>query len=184
MIVGSYFDGDDDGALAWKQHGVYGRALGMLVQTCNRYAIFAKKLLEDTGHGDWGAIIEFDHRTLQLSHDLLAAAWRFRICPRQGTLRFVDGEVHTPDEALWLDWLRHEFQGWIDHPHLVRLVHVILTNQNQLDGDVAESQVCLRIMNLYPEVPWARDLRDALEEDFANLMEKRRRAATPVETQE
>ena len=35
-------------------------------------------------------------------------------------------------QTLWLGWLRHEIAGWIDYPHRVRLVQLILKNQNEL----------------------------------------------------
>ena len=42
MIVGSFFDGDDDEQVAWKQHDVYGNALQIIVGTCNRLTWFAR----------------------------------------------------------------------------------------------------------------------------------------------
>jgi len=183
LIVGRYYDGDGDMDLAWKQHDVYGQALGIISSTCNRYAAFAKALLEDTGHNDWGKIDRFDHRTLQDCHDLLAAAWRFRNDSCQGKLPFEDAEDSVPAESRWLDWLRKEVSGWIDHPHLVRSVQLILTNQNQLTGYIAESQLCLDTMSCFPDVPWEGSWRNACEKALANYREKLRKA-TAAETEE
>ena len=72
MIVAKCFDGDHDMATALKQHDVYGHALGILVQTCNRLTGFAKALLDDKAHPDWGLIETFDHRCLQVRWSRLA----------------------------------------------------------------------------------------------------------------
>jgi len=184
LIVSSFHDGDDDMELALKQHNVYGQALRIIISTCNRYAAFAKALLEETDHKDWGRIEECDHRTLQFGHDLLASAWRFRNDFRQGKLPFEGPDHSPPAESLWLDWLRNEISGWIDQPYLVRSVQLILTNQNQLIGYIAESQWCLDIMRHFPDVPWRGNLRDAFEKDLANDMEKLRKAAASAETKE
>ncbi|MCY4221238.1 MAG: hypothetical protein OXC25_11595 [Thiotrichales bacterium] len=71
MIVVPLFEGDDD-EVAWKQHDVYGHALAVIVSTCIRYVRFARIVLNDAGHPDWGTIVDLDHRTMQSAHDLLA----------------------------------------------------------------------------------------------------------------
>ena len=86
MIVGTFFDGDDDAEIAWKQHDVYGEALGAIIQVGNRLTLFAKSLLDDKAHASWGTIETCDHRTLQGAHDILAAAWRFQNDFRQSDL--------------------------------------------------------------------------------------------------
>lgn len=183
MIVGSYFDGDDNKDLALTQHNVYGQALGIVVSTCNRYAAFAKSLLEDAGHTDWGGIEAFDHRVVQACHDLLAAAWRFREDSPQSKLPFEDPE-HSSSSDRWLDWLRNEVAGWIDQPHLVRSVQLILTNQNQSIGNMAESRLCLDILRRFPDVPWEATLRDAFARDLANDGDEPGRAAAAAENEE
>ncbi|MEQ8652020.1 MAG: hypothetical protein RIC87_06110 [Kiloniellales bacterium] len=165
MIVGTYFDGDDDMELAWKQHDVYGQALGIVVGTCNRFALFAVALLGDSGHKEWGRIEGCDHRTLQGAHDLLAAAWRFREGSRQGELPLVEDAFL--DEARWLDWLRTELSTWIDEPRMVRSVQLILSNQNEPAGYEAETSLCLALLDRFSDVPWKQSLREAHEADGA-----------------
>ncbi|MBI2800243.1 MAG: hypothetical protein HYX63_08140 [Gammaproteobacteria bacterium] len=105
MIVGSCFGGDDGEYLASIQHGVYGQAIQIMVSTCNRYAAFAKGVLDDISkalldyinHRRWGNIYRCDHRALQDAHDLLAAVWRFRYDSRQGALTF--GDIESPKAA-------------------------------------------------------------------------------------
>ena len=79
MIVGPLFDGDGhiDDRVMWRQHDVYYRALGIITNTCQEYLRLAHRLIGDLSTG-WELISSYDHRTLQNSHDVLAAVWRFR----------------------------------------------------------------------------------------------------------
>lgn len=185
MIVGAYFDGDDDAEVAWKQHDVYGHALGIIVRTCNLFALRARALLDDSDHPDWGIVEEFDLRTLQVAHDLLAAAWRFRHDSRQFELfvevprglwacLLIDSgspvRLHDPLAEVprrWLGWLREEVEGWLDLPYLVRSVQLILANQNEPVGYLAESQLSVDLLCRFEDVPWKPDWRAALEADLA-----------------
>ena len=165
MIIAPQFQGDDGRSLANAQHDVYGDALLILIETCNRFARLARTLLDDTEHNDWGRIDgrDCDHRTLQGAHDLLAAAWRYETSARQRKLPFAETRNDASVQILWLNWLRNELSGWIDYPYLVRSVQVILTNQNNPVGYAAESRLCLDIMDRFPSVPWRSDLRKAYE---------------------
>lgn len=166
MIVGSYFEGDYAMDVARKQHDVYDEALGIIVSRCNRLARFSIAVLDDSGHEEWGRIERFDHRTLQLAHDLLAAAWRFREDFQPPLLPFRDVEPAVPAEELWLGWLRNETKRWIDRPAWVRSVQLILTNQNKPVGYLEECRLCLGITDDFA-LPWSDNLREALVKDLA-----------------
>ena len=172
MWVVPCFDGDVDMEVARKQHDVYSQALGIIVSKCNLYAGFARRLLDDSGHPEWGTVESFDHRTLQHVHDLLAAVWRFRNDFRQPGLAFADEDSLDEVQTIWLDWLRHEITEWIYYPDRVRLVQLILTNQNALLGYMAESQLSLNIMNEFTDVPWEQKLRQASEASLAEHLGK------------
>ena len=171
-MVGPFFEGDVDMEVASKQHEVYGQALGIIVSKCNRYTEFARSLLNDADHPEWGTVEHFDHRTLQHAHDLLAAVWRFRNDFQQPMLPFVDKKSLDEVQTLWLDWLRHEITGWIDYPHRVRLVQLILTNQNELPGYIAEAQLSIDIINWFTDVRWDQERREASEATLAECREK------------
>jgi hypothetical protein len=162
LIVGDYFDGDTDTDTSWEQHDVYHQALRSLIGTCNRLAQFAKAVLDDQHHEDWGEVESCDHRTLQAAHDLLAAVWRYRHADRQGTLPFM-----ASFETSWLDWLHAEVFGWIDHPGMVRAVQILLTNQNKPLGYTAETDLCRSILARFSDVPWKLALRQAYESEPA-----------------
>ena len=170
MIVGKFFEGDDDTAIAWSQHDVYHHALGTIIQTSNRLTLFAKLLLDDESHANWGRIENCDHRALQDAHDLLAAAWRFHNDFRQSELKLERGpEPLVPQtlENLWIWWLRDEIEKWVWQPALVRKVQLILANQNQPVGYAAESSLCLALLDRFHDVPWLPERRDAYERDLA-----------------
>ena len=166
MIVGSMFEGDDDTEVACIQHDVYGAALEIIVQTCNDQTAFARSLLRDANHAEWGKVFLGDHRTHQGGHDLLAAVWRSRHDFRQLELPFEHSKSFDKVGSLWLDWLRQEVAGWITAPYLVRSVQLILANQNEPRGYLAESQFCLDIIDRFSDVPWKRQWCEAYQADL------------------
>ncbi|WP_420722796.1 hypothetical protein [Hwanghaeella sp. LZ110] len=175
MIVGTYYEGDDDMEVAWKQHDVYDQGVRTIIDSCNSLARFAKMLLDDKSHDEWGTIERIDHRTIQPAHDLLAAAWRFRHDLRQSELRLErqpDTLVPPTHENLWLRWLRAEIESWVWSPSLVRYVQLILTNQNQPIGYTAESKLALALIERFSEVPWTSGWRDAFEKNQENDLRK------------
>ena len=167
MWVVPRFDGDVDMEVANKQHDVYGQALGIIVRQCNLYAEFARRVLDDADHSEWGTVESLDHRTLQGAHDLLAAVWRFRNDFRQSELPFVDKNFLDEVQQLWLDWFRHEISNWLHRPKRVRWVQLILTNQNKPLGYIAEAQLALNIINGFSDVPWNQELREVHEAALA-----------------
>ena len=163
MLVGTLFVGDNDSEVALKQHDVYFEALGIIVSTCNRFARFAIAVLDDSEHEIWGQVESFDHRTLQGAHDLLAAAWRFSNKGRQDLLPFSGAARTVTPEKHWLDWLRTETASWIHCPQMVRLVQLILANQNNPTGYASEASLALLIMDRFDSIPWETKWREAHE---------------------
>ena len=172
LIVVKMFDGDDDTELALMQHDAYHDALYILVRACNRFASFAIAVLNDKEHDAWVQLESFDHRTLQDAHDLLAAAWRFSNDSRQGILPFSETASKPTPKDRWFRWLWEETSHWVNHPHIVRSVYLILTNQNNQIGYAAEAMLGLLIMDRFPLVPWKMDLREAHEDDCARSKQK------------
>ena len=167
MIVGSIFDGDVDKKLMWEQHDVYHRALGVIVTKCDHMAAFARKLLADDIHNGWGEHGTCDHRTLQQAHDLIAAAWRYRFAPSDRVFPFAEENPEFSADYSqmhgWLHWLNEEVDGWIDAPHLVRSVQLILTHQNDDAGYRAEDQLFKDLVRHFQDVPWKKMVLDACQ---------------------
>ena len=162
MIVGgSYFEGDADQRVAWKQHDVYHNALGIIVAICNEYTNVARFILDDADHSEWGTVETFDHRTLQHGHDLIAAVWRFRSDYGYARLPFDGKDTLDEVQTLWLHWLRLEVDTWIRQPCLIRSVQLILAHQNKPTGYEAESKFCTEIVGRFSDMPWAKRIHDA-----------------------
>ena len=161
MIVGKFYAGDEMD-LAERQHHVYNEALAIIVRTCNRYTRIAITILQDTEHEEWGRVTSFDHRTIQVAHDLLAAAWRFKVSPPQTRVPFADGGAAERDMTCWLEWLQAEVSSWIDEPWMIRHFQLILANQNQAVGYKAETSLASMILGRFSDVPWKDSLRTSL----------------------
>ncbi len=160
MIVATQFPGDSY-EVASAQHDVYAKALGIIVKCCNRYAVFAKRVFDSDEFQSWGTIYKFDHRVLQFQHDMLATVWRYET---QASQRRLDCEEDVQSvQERWLDWLDAEVHSWIDRPEWVRLVQIILSNQNTPYGQRTETVLSLQIMAYFPEVPWSLQLKRAFE---------------------
>jgi len=164
MIVIHYFEGDCDRELTGLQHEVYGEALAIIVVECNYLARSITALPGDPNSEAWGTIESFDHRTLQTAHDLLATVWRHRLRTNQLNLPFDKAPPLSYTGSHWLGWLQWEVSCWKNKLSFVRSVQLILTNQNQPIGLLAESELSLEIMFSFPEVPWCNHLRNADEE--------------------
>lgn len=159
MIVGSYFDGDEDMKTAWTQHNVYSDALRAITGECRSLVFFAHYVAGTGKEIPRPDEITFDHRTLQSAHDILAAVWRHDNDLMQLELPFENpkrdmfgGEI-TPI-MRWLWWLRDEVRSWIDEPQLVRAVWTIIENQNNERGYEAEDVLKAALLYRFSRVPW------------------------------
>jgi hypothetical protein len=86
----------------------------------------------------WDREFQFDHPTLQLAHDLVAAAWRFDCLETELPLFFFQLDREVVIERKWRAWLQNELSLWRDQPAIVRNVTIVLGNQNVENGYHAE----------------------------------------------
>ena len=173
VIVATRFDGDDDMHIQWLQHDVYGQALAIIADTCQRYEHFARAVLGDD-QGGWEPIRSFDHRTLQHAHDILAAAWRFKHVLRLRQMKLPVDRKNEGEPAFinhWLTWLQEEVDSWIAAPYRVRLVVKILANQNEPAGYKAETDLSWDLLMGYYDVPWEQSLINAVESALESHIE-------------
>ena len=98
MIIARLFTGDADMEVASKQHDVYGQALWIIVSKCHRYTEFARSLLNDADHSEWGTVERFDHRVLQHGHDDIVTLTHHKLRQPQDI-----GSKITPEYSIW--WL-------------------------------------------------------------------------------
>lgn len=159
------FDGDEDFDAARMQEEAYSEAVGVIVDACNSLTRFARRLLEDSTHPEWGEISRFDRDAFRRPHDMLAAAWRHGHDLLQLELPLQTPKWPHIEYSLrnrWIWWLREEVEGWINTPSLIENVQIILTQPNQASAYLAESSICLRLYDRFSDVPWRRGLWNAL----------------------
>ena len=168
MIVTPSFEGDDL-EVAWKQHHVYGRALEIIISTCNKHVNTARTLLRTSVRPEWGCVETCDHRTLQDAHDRLAIVWRSQNDFRQCSLLSNGTKTLNDVQSLWLDWLRRETEDWYNFPQLVNSVQIILTNQNKRSGYRAEIELSLAIVEKFPQAPWLDGEYDLLQQSLEEI---------------
>lgn len=146
MIVGTYFDGDDNKDIKAQQHDCYGETLRIIQRGCiEEYTkanfalgddgVFSK---EDSKKLDNGC----DHRTLQAGHDFLAAYWRWTTMSSK------------QDRIDWLIWLDKEAKSWQRKaPDISDSIITILLNQNTEAGYKAEDQLLEALKKYYKGMP-------------------------------
>jgi hypothetical protein len=163
MIVGPCFP-DDDMDVAWQQHDVYKKALSIIVNYVNLFGRAARHVLCDEEHETWGAVKQVDHRTVQSSHDILAASWRYKNTWNNPEFGFHLKQSATLEDA-WLYWLKNEVKSWINCPKIIRLFLIILSNQNEQVGYAAETKLGLTLFERHGSDTWYPQIRDALRKD-------------------
>ena len=165
MIIGTFFDSDDDDPTKNVQHNVYSQALWVIVGGCSSHVRTAEALLgtEASWVLTFIRLENFDHRLMQTPHDLLAAVWRFRTGRIHPVLPFEEPEAwRSRTEDAWLDWLGKEIGRWGDfYPSLIRATaHAF---QIEMPEGYEAASLSLQLLNTYSDVPWISDLGKAFD---------------------
>ena len=153
MIICPKFDGDDWLELQRAQHDIYGEALWILNSRCMRGYKSSVAMTHSFDDPIYDTLKEMpariDHRTLQNAHDHLAAAWRKENRFVQPDLLIQQTMAELAGE--WLIWLREEVDLWLGQdPLLVRLVCLVLVQQNVKGGYKAEEELLVALRHHYP----------------------------------
>jgi hypothetical protein len=139
--------------LAWKQHDIYKHALSIILQECRVHFVKAYQIAGGLDSFKlWSPDQSTDHRTLQNSHDILAAVWRFQNSPPQPSLFKENFSIPSMDK--WIEWLHAEVHSWLSDPDIVRLIALIIKNQNNEKGYEAEDQLDSILRRKFHEVNW------------------------------
>lgn len=151
MNVIKKFKGDNDNRLAWMQHDYYHAAL------CVIYKVVALAL------PDINLPRSYDHRTVQNSHDIFAAAFRYDFSQASGYEQIVEDEIlgktlYTNQEKSepiimdeWLNWLR---KSLIDECIIHQLLCNVYQNQNRAEGYHFEDELEALILKKFDHIPW------------------------------
>jgi hypothetical protein len=164
MIIGSNFDGDVDKQLMLDQADVFRPAVRVIVTKCDQMAAFARNLLADEIHIGWGENDSYNLSGLRRAHDLIAAAWRYRFAPSDRVFPFAEKNPEFSADYSqmhgWLHWLNEEVDGWIESPHLVRSVQVILTHPIDDVRFQADRDLFVDLVRHFYDVPWNEEVRN------------------------
>jgi hypothetical protein len=148
MIIGSYFDGDNDDKLMMHQHGCYYDMLREWITMAGvrrlRYRT-SPKWAEVTQM--WERFREegyYDHRSIQMPHDLIAA--RFRMVAQQMTL--PDDEK----EGAWYTFFKAEAAVWLEHDDFLRCFMIALSDKGSSAAYDAEETMLVMMRKQYIEL--------------------------------
>ncbi|MDO9565127.1 MAG: hypothetical protein Q7J15_00055 [Candidatus Desulfaltia sp.] len=96
MIVGNYFKGDTNETLKQVQHDAYAELISYLFVYPKEHYLKAAKLIgiETVLAKKVKSVQSFDHRVLQMPHDILASWFRYKNYPDGQLLLFPDGNSY------------------------------------------------------------------------------------------
>ena len=148
MIIGTYFSGDNDDRLKMLQHGCYYDLLR------NWITMAGVRRLRYRTSPEWTEVTQvweqfregghFDHRRIQMSHDLIAA--RFRM---------VAQELALPDdekEGAWCDFYKAEAAAWLVKDDFLRCFMIALSDKGPSAGYDAEETMFEMMRKQYIEL--------------------------------
>lgn len=159
MWVANYFHGDNDPStkISWIQHDMYSDALRIIVDGSLSHIRAAYSLSGHSCSDNLSRFRKFDHRTLQLAHDVIAAAWRYHCLKNEMPLFFHTDQISSIANR-WLTWLQTEVSLWFEQPDIVRNLVIVLANQNGEIGYRAEDLLTKALVERFRSVPWRDDL--------------------------
>lgn len=152
MIVCEYFEGDDID-FAWKQHDVYAEAIDIILQNC-AHQIRNACVVTGIDPFEFASFGSLDHRTIQHTHDLLAAVFRFGVEPPNEQLDLFKTKNYVKSTGEWLKWLTFETRNWHNQPKILFYFRELSKFQNEERGLVAEAGIAKEIKEYFRVVPW------------------------------
>ena len=153
MLICTRFPSDNDSALMQLQDGLYPELIGLLFEyPRKRYLDSAGPVLFDAELvRRLLAMDGFDHRTLQGSHDIIAARFRFLCDPDMDRTLFET--THEHEQRLkreWRSFLRQELLSLCNEDVFVRAVLMAAAFPNpDVQGCAAETQLRVILMERY-----------------------------------
>ena len=141
MMVGSEFPGDNNDTLMNVQHAVYSEmVVRLFTAPRDRYLVAAALLRLDTELvGRLRSMNGFDHRTLQLAHDRIAAFFRFsRDDGGQLQLGESEADYHRRLEEAWREFVQSEVGRLTTDDEFVRAICTAAAFGNKEPGVAAE----------------------------------------------
>lgn len=153
MIVSSCFTGDSNKWVMNLQHDVYWDILPVLLDIAHRKVRKAEALLNVAAvpstilnHENY-----FDHRVLQLTHDAIAACFRFQLADQLHPQLPLFGQVDEKTRVLkmWRDFFTAEVDRLTEFPAFTRDVVTAVAFENTDEGYKAEDRLYYFVKNEY-----------------------------------
>jgi hypothetical protein len=148
MIIGKYFDGDSDEELKMLQHECY---YGILREWITMADVRRLKYQAAPEWADitlmWEQFREvgcFDHRCIQMCHDLIAA--RFRVAAKREQL------PNDKKEAAWYAFFKVEASGWLKSDDFLRSFMIAHSVKGYTAGYDAEEEMFDMMRQRYTEL--------------------------------
>ena len=108
MFVLTVFEGDDNRELKNAQHHMYKYVLSQIFELSKQTYLLCDEVCMSLGASERQSLTEqktFDHRTLQSTHDYIAAAFRYE--KRDGVLTLFEPNRLLIDKYFW-----HRYHDW------------------------------------------------------------------------
>lgn len=108
MFVLTVFEGDENNELKNAQHHLYKYVLHQIFELSKKTYLLCDEVCMRLGESERQSLIEqktFDHRTLQSTHDHIAAAFRYE--KRDGVLTLFEPNRSLIDKYFW-----HRYHDW------------------------------------------------------------------------
>lgn len=155
MIFRIEFEGDDNEELKDAQNRLYGWAVRWIVDHAwehYRYAEEVQGLPEDKKLPglEWMAkfnVSSFDHRTVQETHDILAAG--YRQVHKMGEKHWEEKGDGKALEDGWDSCVRSETRRWMSDPFIVRAIVTATQYANKSEGLAAERALARYLREMY-----------------------------------
>jgi hypothetical protein len=147
MIIGDSFVGDNDGDLKLYQHYCYYDTIRRWIDMADVQRMKYRTLPEWEGITQlWEKFREsgvFDHRSIQLHHDLIAARFRQEICcdPFRTTSQ--------TRRICWREFFDKEATTWLEDDRCIRLFMTALVCGNTEEGYQAEDALAVIMQEKY-----------------------------------
>lgn len=152
MILADYFSNDDNEHVKSIQHKYYGDAWGVIFKwaRCQYISSIRNLDLATTIQSKVSCLDGFDHRTLQMFHDFLAASFRHYLSNELETyLPFPGEDEEKRIVSLWSSYIEHELERIkTNHAGIVRNIieAVCYPNPNPI-GIKAEDRLTHSLLN-------------------------------------
>lgn len=155
LIVGEYFDGDNNNTLKWVQHDIYSE----LVYWIYKYSAdhFTQNIKFTFVGPDFVPILRktktFDHRVLQTQHDIIATNYRYLLSVHEDVSVQVGFDLKRYYKTAWKLYFHEEAELLSNNEEIATAIATAVAYQNTDRGYKAEKELISLLLSRYSELP-------------------------------